>query len=56
MADADDNSSSSDDQPFPRSELNSHANRVFLSEHAYIFDSTVLKCCDVIPYDPNMEK
>ena len=51
-----DNSSSNDEQPFPRSELDSHANMVVLSEHAYIFDSTVHKCCDVIPYDPNMGK
>ena len=56
MADANDNSSSNDDQHFPRSELHSHANMVVLSEHAYIFDSTVHKCCDVIPYEPNLEK
>ena len=42
--------------PMPRTELDSHANTVVLSKHAFIFDGIQSKTCDVHPYDPSIGK
>ena len=54
MANTDDLSSDNDDCSQPRSELDSHANMILLGKHAYIFDQTPKRTCDVVPFDPSL--
>ena len=41
------------DNEDPRTELDSHANMVFLGAHAFIFESTN-RTCNVQPFDPSL--
>ena len=41
-----------DNFPYPRSELDSHANMVVLGKHCFVFDSVNSKTCEVEPFDP----
>ena len=47
-----DKSSPDNDDPFPWSELDSHANMVVLGKHTYVFDGIPSRTCDVLPFDP----
>ena len=49
-----DASVSENDDPLPRSELDSHANMVVLGKNSYIFDGVPLRTCDVLPFDPSL--
>ena len=42
------------DQPLPRTELDSHANMVVLGKHSFIFDRVREQTCEVLPFDPNI--
>ena len=56
MATIYDNISNNADHFYPRPELHSHASMVLLGKHAYIFDRTPPKSCDVLPFDPSIGK
>ena len=43
-----------EENPLPRTELDTHANMVVLGANAYVYDGINGNTCEVVPYDPKL--